>query len=202
MSASGSPSVSVGGIVGSVTGAAPGKKVTVYEKLNVLNEEISDCIIATASDAGITKEAIESELRALREASFRERSPEAEYAIKLFRKYVDQTGKSNPCHPFSRGSSTNMQNIPLSKGEYSEAADMSNHEFMKAALEGTYLQIAGPSEAAKKNIFWFRAIIMLLSLVALIILSSSRYIAYTKFTASNAFTVQMCIIVDMESLYR
>jgi hypothetical protein len=60
-----------GGSANAVTGAAAGKKVTVYEKLNMLNDEIIESIKVSCGVHGGS--VVDAEINALREAYFKER---------------------------------------------------------------------------------------------------------------------------------
>lgn len=62
-------------------------KATVYEILDGLAEEMVEGI-KNLSDTPL--DGLESELHEVRELSFRQRSPEAEYVTNLFRKYAGQ----------------------------------------------------------------------------------------------------------------
>ncbi|KAJ1390561.1 hypothetical protein B484DRAFT_408962, partial [Ochromonadaceae sp. CCMP2298] len=66
--------------------AAAARAETLYDKLNNLAAEISEGIINLS---GQPRAQMQAELALLREASFRERSPEAVYSTALFRKYAD-----------------------------------------------------------------------------------------------------------------
>jgi hypothetical protein len=62
------------------------------------------------------------------------------------------------------------------------------YKFSSVALEGTSVQIT-IQDAPRTNIFWYRAIVMMFSLIATIVLGSSRYISFTKFSSNDAFSV-------------
>lgn len=68
-------------------------ELTLYDKLNLLSNEISDHTVVLYTSIhnnnsnNNKKEQIEKELKELKELAFQERSPEASYNLKLFRKY-------------------------------------------------------------------------------------------------------------------
>ena len=61
------------------------QKATVHEKLGILTDEIEEGIM-NISDS--PRNQINNEIEIIREISYQERAPEAEYAIRLFRKYA------------------------------------------------------------------------------------------------------------------
>lgn len=71
---------------GSAAASGSSRVETLYDKLNLLAEEIAQGIFNLT---GGRREMIQREIDDLRDASYRERSPEAVYSILLFRKYAD-----------------------------------------------------------------------------------------------------------------
>ena len=61
-------------------------RASIYETLTTLSDEIINNI-KTLSEESRYK--IDEDIKAMREASYRERSPEAEYVARLFKKYAD-----------------------------------------------------------------------------------------------------------------
>jgi hypothetical protein len=172
-----------GGSANAVTGAAAGKKVTVYEKLNMLNDEIIESIKVSCGVHGGS--VVDAEINALREASFKERSPEAEFSIKLFRKYVEVVSKEKDD---SLRTTVSNKMITNASDEQDTNTGSDFYKFSSVALEGTSVQIT-IQDAPRTNIFWYRAIVMMFSLIATIVLGSSRYISFTKFSSNDAFSV-------------
>lgn len=62
------------------------QKASVFERLNVLNEEIHEGILNLSDEPKLK---LTEEIEGLREQSFQSRAPEAEFAIRLYRKYAD-----------------------------------------------------------------------------------------------------------------
>ena len=164
------------------------RKLTVYEKLGLLNDEMCAGIKKATPDSPTQ---IESEIAELRHAAYRERSPEAEFAILLYRKYVDIVTHSS------------QQRYGISAESRESEATVDNNqsaffEFQSYALDGIGEQISGLADALKRNIFWYRLVTVMFTFIAMVIFSSSRYIANPYLKMNEAFTVSNeCLIPDI-----
>ncbi len=157
------------------------QKNTVFDKLNCLNEEISEGL-RNLSEVG--RESVDEEIALVKEASYRERAPEAELALRLFRKYADVA------HTIKRDAENNSKN----KEEF--VSNNALFEVPPYVLQGNSEQLVG-YQATKKNIFWLRALTALSSFISYVIMASNPYISYARLSADDAFMVDspLCVCV-------
>mmetsp|Transcript_13030 Transcript_13030/g.13089 ORF Transcript_13030/g.13089 Transcript_13030/m.13089 type:complete len:397 (-) Transcript_13030:30-1220(-) len=117
-----------------------------FVKLNSLCTSIESCIRDHSKRSGVDKE-----LLAIRQASFKEQAPEAEYATRLFKRLIDET-------------------FPESSLKENNKSVLKLIAIPPAVYEGTGEQLVGKS-AMSKNIFWLRVINTALSIGSFVIMS-------------------------------
>eukprot|EP00601_Ochromonadales_sp_CCMP2298_P028505 CAMPEP_0173325454 /NCGR_PEP_ID=MMETSP1144-20121109/516_1 /TAXON_ID=483371 /ORGANISM="non described non described, Strain CCMP2298" /LENGTH=353 /DNA_ID=CAMNT_0014269649 /DNA_START=49 /DNA_END=1113 /DNA_ORIENTATION=- len=141
--------------------AAAARAETLYDKLNNLAAEISEGIINLS---GQPRAQMQAELALLREASFRERSPEAVYSTALFRKYADLANNL---------STPNRQTF---MGELPSFVYEGDDENMLVGWEAT-----------KTSIFRLRGVAWLFSLLSMAVMSSVPDIDDAEWSPSDYF---------------
>lgn len=135
---------------------------TIYDKLGSLCTEIEDQI----KEVGGATTEIQNSLLSMRNDSYKENSPEAEYAVRLFRKYVAEVsaaklrGGTSPTNDFDDGDSISL------------LGDIPQYIY-----SGTGEQIVGWS-ALSVNVFWSRLATGLFSFLAFVIMSCVPHIKY------------------------
>lgn len=168
--------------VGAKDAAPP--RGTVYEKLEALCEEIkSDIRASSGPDGGGVS--LGQALAKLSERAFLDRSPEAQYAILLYRKYkeVQPQGVASSSSP-SDGA-TAAAALPHWLRSHTEKIPRLT-ALADNALEGTGEQLVG-FDSTKKNIFRLRALVCCLALLGFSILSSAPLFHLAAPTAHDFF---------------
>eukprot|EP01036_Dinobryon_divergens_P034061 gene34061-44009_t len=138
---------------------------TLYDKLNGLAEEIKTGILNLSSSSslqGIDRRALALELEALRDASYRERSPEAVLNILLFRKYADMANQI-------KDNSDNSSEKQL----FINAIGDSLPSFVYRHQEG---ELVGWN-AMQSSIFWLRILTCIFVFISYVVMSSVTDIA-------------------------
>jgi hypothetical protein len=139
----------------------------------LLSEEIIVAIRKCSSNLSQT----DSDLKELRELSYRDRSPEAEYAILLFRKYEDMISKFT----HQNEEQTDSLESPL----HSDVLDR-----VYAIVFGSDPDSVSGVQALKSRKFWLRAIAALLALVSFTVMSTVQYISEAKLNPTTIFAVR------------
>jgi hypothetical protein len=118
-----------------------------YEKLSLLNEEISQGIKNLSSEPA---DSVEANIEELKTKSYRDVAPEAQLALLLFRKYADVANTIKDESVNNKNSTTQgismLDSIP------------------SFIYEGNRDELAG-RESFRKNIFWYRVIVAVVSLI-------------------------------------
>jgi hypothetical protein len=140
-----------------------------FEKLNRLNDEIKEGI---RNISEVPRPRIDDEIDMLRAESFRERAPEAELSLRLFRKYAD----------ISHTLKAEMKE----KGKLRDQSALI--ELPSYIYEGNADQISGWA-ALGKNIFWLRAITCLFSFLSFVVMSNVPLISYPRLHPTDEFLV-------------
>eukprot|EP00596_Hydrurales_sp_CCMP1899_P006877 CAMPEP_0119035080 /NCGR_PEP_ID=MMETSP1177-20130426/2050_1 /TAXON_ID=2985 /ORGANISM="Ochromonas sp, Strain CCMP1899" /LENGTH=400 /DNA_ID=CAMNT_0006992977 /DNA_START=112 /DNA_END=1314 /DNA_ORIENTATION=+ len=147
------------------------KKATVYEKLTQLAEEIQEGI-RSISDS--PKDDLDTEIEDLRENSYHQRAPEAEFAIGLFRKYTNMADSLKGQAP-KEGNNGFFHNTVL--GEVPVPTFI---------YEGTAEQLAGYA-ALGNNLFWLRVLTCLFCFLSYVIMATVPGIGKAKLHPTDAF---------------
>lgn len=184
--ASFSSNVEANGRLGRVTTAINSPRVTVYDKLTALSEEIVQGIYnihafvpPSGKGDALRKDELTQELAALRESSFSERSPEAEYALRLFRYYADMANAA--LHSMKNGDAAN--------GQRGNADSVALFEVPPFVYEGSPEQLSGWS-AVRKNIFWSRAFSALFSFLAFVVMACTPFITHNDLAVGDILLVR------------
>ena len=155
--------------------APPPPRGTVYEKLESLCEEIKSDVRASGVNL--------PELALLRERAFLDRSPEAQHAILLYRKYKEVQLPSSSSS-MSDGATASAALPHWLRSHTEKIPQLAS--FADKSLEGTAEQLFG-SDATKTNIFRLRALVCSLSLLGFSIISSVPLFHLAAPTAHNFF---------------
>eukprot|EP00597_Dinobryon_sp_UTEXLB2267_P003006 CAMPEP_0170065154 /NCGR_PEP_ID=MMETSP0019_2-20121128/5348_1 /TAXON_ID=98059 /ORGANISM="Dinobryon sp., Strain UTEXLB2267" /LENGTH=399 /DNA_ID=CAMNT_0010271953 /DNA_START=48 /DNA_END=1247 /DNA_ORIENTATION=+ len=156
---------------------------TLYDKLNGLADEIKSGILnlsKSSSLSGIDRRALVDEIEALRDASYRERSPEAVLNILLFRKYADLANQIN-----------DSCNASKDKQLFINAIGDTIPAFVYRPQEG---ELVGWN-AIQSSIFWLRISTCVFSFVSYVIMSTVPHIADIKYYPALYFT-EDCPSID------
>lgn len=143
---------------------------TLYDKLNLLSEEISEGVI-NLSDG--KRWLIENELRRLREEAEREVSPEAVYNLLLFRKY---SGIANLIKQRNVDLEARIQSIMATRD------DSSVFDIAHGTLDGQGEAILVGFDAVKSNIFWLRVLAAMFSFISFVVMSQVPYVSRATFS--------------------
>jgi hypothetical protein len=163
------------------------QKATVYEKLGSLAEEIQEGI-KNLSDASRTE--LDSEIEILREQSFEQRAPEAEFVSRLYRKYADiaDTLKSKTGKTGKTG--TGKTGKDVYKESFFHNALLGEVQVPSYIYEGTAEQLAGFA-ALGNNLFWLRALTCLFCFLTYVIMATVPNIGVALLHPSDAFAVRI-----------
>ena len=144
-------------------------RASIYETLTSLSDEIISNIKMISDES---RYKIDEDIKAMREASYRERSPEAEYVSQLFKKYADIA--------------TRLKN---KKGIYNTNKDVifGKVEVPSFVYEGSPDQIIGFEAAKKSNIFYYRCTCILFSFLCFVVLSTVHFINYGEVKPHDEF---------------
>ena len=143
-------------------------RASIYETLTTLSDEIINNI-KTLSEESRYK--IDEDIKAMREASYRERSPEAEYVARLFKKYADIATRL-------KNNKSNSNNKDVIFGRV---------EVPSFVYEGSPDQIIGFEAAKRSNIFYYRCTCILFSFLCFVILSTVHFINYGEVKPHDEF---------------
>lgn len=144
---------------------------TVYHKLTNLCSEIETAI---KSGSRKSRDDVQSQILRIRSEAFTMTSPEAEYALRLFRCYLDEVSENSG---------------------YTDTVNFAD-EVPPMLYEGHPDQISGPS-AMKKNIFWMRVAVGVLSFISFVVMSCVPNIDRRTVSASTLFDVSF--LCDLNS---
>jgi len=158
---------------------ADSEKRTVYHKLATLCNEIEEQIRCSAGDALETQ----NDILKIRAEAFKQNSPEAEYALRLFRKYASEVV---PAREALAG-----------KGEQSEDTICLTDEIPLFLYQGSSEPLIG-TESLKRNIFWFRISATMFSFLAFVIISFVPNIHDRTIDAKKLFNAQCGYYNDPE----
>ena len=149
---------------------------TVYHKLTTLCSEIESAI---KSGSHKSRDDVQAEIMRLRSESFTMTSPEAEYALRLFRCFLEQVGDGSGS---SFGDNVNLiEEVP------------------PVLYEGHPDQLSGP-EAMKKNIFWMRIVVGGLSFISFVVMACVPNINLRSVGSSDLFDVRLHIRYVLDAL--
>lgn len=123
-----------------------GESYTVYHKLTLLCSEIETAI---KSGSRKSRDDVQAQILRIRSEAFTMHSPEAEYALRLFRCYLEEVNDS---------------------GRVSDNINLTD-ELPTMLYEGHPDQLAGLS-SVKKNIFWMRVVVGGFSFLSFVIMAS------------------------------
>lgn len=143
---------------------------TLYDKLNLLAEEISEGVI-NLSDG--KRWLIENELRRLREEAEKEVSPEAVYNLLLFRKY---SGIANLLKERNVDLEARIQNFENSRD------DSSMFDIAHGTVDGQGEVVLVGFDAVKSNIFWLRVLAAMFSFISFVVMSQVPYVSRATFS--------------------
>mmetsp|Transcript_164 Transcript_164/g.217 ORF Transcript_164/g.217 Transcript_164/m.217 type:complete len:407 (+) Transcript_164:116-1336(+) len=152
------------------------KAETLYDKLNNLAAEISEGIINLS---GASRDEMQKELSAMKDAAFQERSPEAVYNTQLFRKYADIANQIKDSQRAGAGvdsRSTLIRDLP---------------SFVYESDDGNLLV---GWEATRTNIFRIRIVTVMFSLIAFAVMSATPAINEADWAPNDHF-LSSCQIV-------
>ena len=136
------------------------QKSQAFETLTLLNEEISEGLRNLSDNP---KGKTNAEIEQLKENAYRKHSPEAEFALQLFRKYADIANSFK-------------DQLIASRTEGSQHGS-SRFEIPAYMYEGNREQLSG-MKATKTNIFWCRTLVVVLTLAGYITLVTIRFMSY------------------------
>lgn len=145
-------------------------KASIFEKLDLFCDEISSDIRSAAP----TDHKLHQTLASLKEKAYLDRSPEAQFALLLYRKYKEVVSSQNYAPSSSSGDT--LGTLPL----------WLNNRIPVGMLDGSADQLEGVS-ATTKNIFWLRLICCILSLISFSVMSSAPFIHYPYPTPKDMF---------------
>ena len=138
---------------------------TVYHKLTNLCAEIETAI---KSGSRKSRDDVQSQILRIRSEAFTMTSPEAEYALRLFRYFLEDVNEGGG-------------------GGFGDTMSLVD-EVPPMLYEGHPDQISGLA-ALKKNIFWMRMIVGLLSFISFVVMSCVPNINRKNVGASELFDV-------------
>lgn len=145
--------------------AEEAESYTVYHKLTNLCSEIEAAI---KNGSRKSRDDVQAQIMRIRSEAFTMTSPEAEYALRLFRFFLEDVAEaSSPAF-----------------GDHVSLVD----EVPPMLYEGHPDQISGPS-AMKKNIFWMRVIVGALSFMGFVVMACVPHISKKEVGASDLFDV-------------
>lgn len=142
-------------------------RASIYETLTTLSDDIINNIKILSDES---RYKIDEDIKAMREASYRERSPEAEYVARLFKKYADIA--------------TRLKN---NKSNSNKDVVFGKVEVPSFVYEGSPDQIIGFEAAKNSNIFYYRCTCILFSFLCFVILSTVHYINYGEVKPHDEF---------------
>jgi hypothetical protein len=148
--------------------AEDAESYTVYHKLTNLCSEIESAIKQSSKKS---RDDVQSQIMRMRSEAFTLTSPEAEYALRLFRFYHEDTTDSGSAGGFG-GDTVNLVD-----------------ELPPLLYEGHPDQIFGPG-ALKKNIFWMRVIVGGLSFISFVVMACVPNINKSNVSAQDLFDVR------------
>jgi hypothetical protein len=145
------------------------QKSAAYEKLALLNAEIEQGIKNLSSESVAQ---LSTEIDNIKGNSFRDRAPEAELALQLFRKYADVAN--------------NIKDSAQGRNDTSQSAHGGLSSMLEAVpaviYEGHRDELAG-RDSFRKNIFWYRCIVAVLGLTANIMFITTPFINHASLNA-------------------
>lgn len=167
---------------------------TIFDKLSHLCLEIEEGIrnLPTASDGPVVsgdeervhaaksmQEILNSQIEDLRAESYGDRAPEAQYAVLLFRKYAEEANRIRTAYEQVRREGQQNDNSEI-------LADFSIPQYV---YEGCGEQLSGWA-AMKRNIFWFRTLVALFSMLCIIMIALAPHVLNNGSLKPNSlFTV-------------
>jgi len=148
---------------------------TLYDKLNLLSEEISEGLVNLSSEQRFV---IEGDLQRLKEEANREVSPEAVYNLLLFRKYSEIANRI-------RDEKVELQRTVTSLSEESM------FDVGSGTIDGQKEAKLAGFEAIKANLFWLRVVAAMFSFISFIVMSFVPYVNQSQYYPSEGLDVSL-----------
>ena len=157
--------------------AAEAPKSRVYEVLGLLTDEIQQGIKNLVD--GTSKTEISTDIEELREESYKERAPEAEFALRLFRRFSDEAH--------------NIKSI-LDRNKHKISDDSIMVELPSYLYETTSDQVSGFG-AFNHNKFWLRALTCIFCFLSYVVMATVPQIGYAHLYPADAFLVCNVVVL-------
>jgi hypothetical protein len=153
-----------------------GQKSAAYEKLTLLNDEISQGIKNLSSEPA---DRLDTEIEELKTNSFRDRAPEAEFALQLFRKYADVANTIKDDRTSNKNSFPQISSMLDSVPQF--------------VYEGNREELAG-RESFRKNIFWYRSVVFVMAFIVFMLFVTIREVRENQtMTPQRMMDVRSCL---------
>ena len=150
-------------------------RASIYEVLHNLASEIETNIKILSTES---RYKVDEDIKLLREASYRERSPEAEYVSRLFKKFAEVAiNAKNNTNSNNKQSSVAVGDVVFGK------VNVPSYIY-----DGSAEQIVGFEAAKKSNIFYYRCACILFSFLCFVILSTVPFINAGVIRPHDEFT--------------
>lgn len=153
---------------------------SIYEKLSALCEEIEVDILSTQGASSAVREV----LGQIKDKAYLDRSPEAEHATQLYRRYRDSTKEGG------YGNNQAADNTVAGAANYLSQPGRPL-SYLNEVTEGTSETLVG-RQASNTHIFRMRAVTTFLSFISFIVMAANTYISQGATLTTNYMIAAMC----------
>jgi hypothetical protein len=173
---------------------------SIYQKLGTLCTEIEQHILELNGNS----EEIRRSVQWMRNESYKETSPEADFLTRLFRRYVDESQAARARAAANGLDGDSRHHLDAGDGSGgrggSGGVSLVGEMIPQYFYEGTAEQIVGYA-ALKTNVFWSRVVTGLFALIAFVIMSCVPLIAFKRVSPHMLFDVSLCLsLLDLTLL--
>jgi hypothetical protein len=158
---------------------------TIYHKLGSLSTEIEQQILELNGNSDEIKRSVQW----MRNESYKETSPDIDFATRLFRRYVDEAQAARLRAAASSGLESGDSSHHGGEGRGEGTVSLIGEAIPHYLYEGSAEQIVGYG-AFKSNVFWSRVVTGLLSFIAFVIMSCVPLIAHKRVSPHMLFNVR------------